>query len=79
MFIGSFLRCFLSVFLALSYKLLCIPIEYKWFFFAFEPIEYEYFLNRSIGSVVGTLTGTFNTLGLSGTGSNGNEGVLHNT
>ena len=37
-------------------------------------IEYEWFLN--IWHVDGTLTGSI-ILGLSGTGSNGNEEVLH--
>ena len=39
------------------------------------PVNYEWFLNRSIWPIDGTLTG-ITTLGQSGPGSNGNEGVL---
>ena len=40
-------------------------------FYAYGPIEYKSFLNRSIRPIDGTLTGK------SGSGSNGNDGVLY--
>ena len=46
------------------------------FFLSHGPIEYEYFLNRSIRPIGRTLT-CATTPGLSGPGHNGNEGVIH--
>ena len=50
---------------------------FQWvFFFAYSPIEYKYFLNRSIWPLDNTQTG-INTPGQSGPWSNGDEWVLH--
>ena len=45
-------------------------------FFVYSPIEYEYFLNRSICPIDGILMSN-NTAGQSEPGSNINEGLLH--
>ena len=54
----------------------CAVISWVFFFFALSPMEYEWLLNRSIWPIDRTPKGT-TTLGHSGFGCNGNDGVVY--
>ena len=55
---------------------MCVIVSLVFIFFAHSLIEYKYFSNRFIWSIVGTRTGTTNP-DQSGPVSKGNEGVLY--